>query len=101
MARKATTAKDSRAAKYGAILAQQGVTLADCIVLGYKFPDNAHVAGFHFDLMGVHIPTLLFDGVGDSAIVIIKPDPWNPETPGIIDILANQNAGKEYKPNLI
>lgn len=101
MARKATTPKDSRAAKYGAILAQQGVTLADCIVLGYKFPDNAHVAASHFDLMGVHIPTLIFDGMSDSAIVIIKRDPLDPETPGIIDILAEKAGGKEYKPNLI
>lgn len=100
MARKTTTAKDTRAAKYGAILAQQGVTLAECIVLGYKFPDNAHAARFHFDLMGAHIPKLLFDGVNDTAIVIIKKDFWNPETPGIIDILAEQAGGKEYKPNL-
>lgn len=71
------------------------------MVLGFKFPDDIHAHGFHFDLMNAHVEYLLFDSMADgTAIVVIKKDNWNPENPDIIKLVAERAGGIEYKPNL-
>lgn len=101
MAPKTTTAKDTRAAKYGAILAQRGITLADCTVLGFRFPDDMHAHGFHFDLMNanetVKIEWLLFDSMPDGSAIVILSGTKQADR---IREIAEQAGGKEYKPNL-
>lgn len=90
--------KKTRESQYVEILSKQGVTLADCMVLGFKFPDDMHAYGFHFDLMNAHVEYLLFDSMADgTAIVVILRDA---EKADRIRAIAEQAGGTEYKPNL-
>lgn len=91
--------KKTRESQYAEILSKQGVTLADCMVLGFKFPDDMHAYGFHFDIMTEPHPIeyLLFDSTADgTAIVVIR----GTEQADRIRAIAEQAGGTEYKPNL-
>lgn len=89
--------KKTRESQYAEILSKQGVTLAACSVLGFRFPDDMHAHGFHYDLMNAHVEYLLFDSMADgTAIVVIR----GTEQADRIRAIAEQAGGKEYKPNL-
>lgn len=89
--------KKTRESQYAEILSKQGVTLAACSVLGFRFPDDMHAHGFHYDLMNAHVEYLLFDSMADgTAIVVIR----GTEQADRIRAIAEQAGGTEYKPNL-
>lgn len=93
--------KKTRESQYAEILSKRGVTLAACSVLGFRFPDDMHAHGFHFDLMNaddsVKRDWLLFDSTADgTAIVVIR----GTEQADRIRAIAEQAGGTEYKPNL-
>ena len=93
--------KKTRESQYSEILSKQGVTLAECMVLGFRFEKESDVHIFHYRLMNAHVEYLLFDGTADgTAIVVIKKDKWNPETPDVIKIIAEQAGGTGYTPNM-
>ena len=90
--------KKTRESQYADILSKQGVTLAACSVLGFKFPDDMHAYGFHFDLMNAHVEYLLFDSMADgTAIVVILRDA---EKADQIKAIAEQAGGTGYTPNM-
>lgn len=90
--------KKTRESQYADILSKQGVTLASCSVLGFKFPDDMHAYGFHFDLMNAHVEYLLFDSMADgTAIVVILRDT---EKADRIRAIAEQAGGTGYTPNM-
>lgn len=70
-----------------------GVALAECAVLGFRFPDESHAHGFHYDLMEEKAEYLLFSATNNNAIVVTR------NADEIRDI-AEQGGGVEYKPNL-
>lgn len=93
--------KKTRESQYVEILSKQGVTLAACSVLGFRFPDDMHAHGFHFDLMNadesVKRDWLLFDSMADgTAIVVLR----GTEQADRIRAIAEQAGGTEYKVNL-
>lgn len=97
----AKTGKQTREQQYAEILSERGFELSKCTVLGFKFPDEAHAHGFHFDLMGatseIKVEWLLFDSMADgTAIVILRSDKYA----GFVRATAEQDDGTEYKPNL-
>lgn len=92
--------KKTRESQYAEILSKQGVTLAECTVLGFKFPDDMHAYGFHFDIMTEPKPIehLLFDAMADgTAIVVIRKDAGNADR---IKAIAEQAGGTGFTPNL-
>lgn len=94
----AKTVKKTRESQYTEILAGRNKTLAQCSVLGFRFPDEAHAHGFHFDLMNNHVDYLLFDSMADGTAVVIIPR--ESEQADQIRAIAQQAGGNEYKPNL-
>lgn len=106
MARKTTIAKETRARRYDNILrcprvdGTPGVRLSDCIVIGFRFPTDTQVVGFHYAMLNAHIDCLLFDRTGTDAIVIFQKDSWNPETADVIRMIAECRGGVEFKPNM-
>lgn len=90
--------KKTRESQYTEILAGRNKTLAQCSVLGFRFPDESHAHGFHFDLMNAHVDYLLFDSTADgTAVVTISKESEQAER---IRAIAQQVGGTEYKPNL-
>lgn len=90
--------KKTRESQYTEILSKRGLTLAACSVLGFKFPDDMHAYGFHFDLMNANVEYLLFDAMAyGTAIVVILRDAGNADQ---IKAIAEQAGGTEYKVNL-
>lgn len=93
--------KKTRESQYVEILHEKGLTLADCMVLGFKFPDDMHAHGFHFDLMNAEASVkrdwLLFDSTQDgTAIVVLR----SAEQAARIQAIAKRAGGNEYTPNL-
>lgn len=88
--------KKTRESQYTEILADRNKTLAQCSVLGFRFPDDTHAYGFHFDLMNNRAGYLLFDATPDGKAVVMAL----PEQADRIREIAEQAGGKEYKPNL-
>ena len=89
--------KKTRESQYSEILSKRGVALAACMVLGFRFPDDMHAYGFHFDMMFADVEYLLFDSMADgTAIVVIR----GTEQADRIRAIAEKAGGKEYKPNL-
>ena len=90
--------KKTRESQYAEILSKRGVALAACSVLGFRFPDDIHAHGFHYDLMNAHVEYLLFDSMADgTAIVVILRDA---EKADRIRAIAEQAGGTGYTPNL-
>lgn len=90
--------KKTRESQYAEILSKQGVALAACMVLGFRFPDDIHAHGFHYDLMNARVEYLLFDSMADgTTIVVILRDA---EKADRIRAIADQAGGTEYTPNL-
>ena len=90
--------KKTRESQYTEILAGQNKTLAQCSVLGFRFPDEAHAHGFHYGLMNAHVDYLLFDSTADGTAVVIIPK--ESEQDDQIRAIAQQGGGNDYKPNL-
>lgn len=90
--------KKTRESQYVEILHEKGLTLADCMVLGFKFPDDIHAYGFHFDLMNAHVEYLLFDSTPDGTVIIVVSR--ESEQTGRIREMAERAGGTEYTPNL-
>lgn len=90
--------KKTRESQYDEILGFRGLTLKQCRVVGFAFPDEAKQHIFHFALMQSGISYYLYDGTADGkAIVIIGRDT---STEQAIKDLAGRMDGKEYQPNL-
>ena len=94
----AKTVKKTRESQYTEILAGQNKTLAQCSVLGFRFPDEAHAHGFHYWLMNAHVDSLLFDSTADGIAVVIIPE--ESEQADRIRAIAQQGGGNDYIPNL-
>lgn len=95
----AKTVKKTRESQYAEILAtRHEKTLAQCSVLGFRFPDESHTHGFHFGLMNNRVQYLLFDSMADGTAVVIIPK--ESEQADRIRAIAQQAGGNEYKPNL-
>lgn len=94
----AKTVKKTRESQYVEILADQNKTLAQCSVLGFRFPDESHAYGFHYGLMNAHVDYLLFDSMADGTAVVIIPR--ESEQADRIREIAEQAGGNEYKTNL-
>lgn len=90
--------KKTRESQYIEILAGRNKTLAQCSVLGFRFPDEAHAHGFHYGLMSAHVDYLLFDSTTDGNAIIVIPR--ESEQADRIRAIAQQGGGNEYKPNL-
>lgn len=94
--------KKTREEKYTEIiLNKHGIALDSCTVLGFRFPDDIHAHGFHFDLLNADASVkrdwLLFDSTPDgNAIVVIR----GTEQATRIREIAEQASGTEYTPNL-
>ena len=93
----AKTVKKTRESQYTEILAGRNKTLAQCSVLGFRFPDEAHAHGFHYGL-NAHVDYLLFDSTADGTAVVIIPK--ESEQADRIRAIAQQGGGNDYKPNL-
>lgn len=94
--------KKTRESQYAEILSKRGISLVACSVLGFRFPDDMHAHGFHFDLMNadesVKRDWLLFDSTADgTAIVVIR----GTEQADRIRAIAERLGGEEYKPEII
>lgn len=90
--------KKTRESQYAEILSKRGVTLAACSVLGFRFPDDIHAHGFHYDLMNANVEYLLFDAMAyGTAIVVIMRDAGNADQ---IKAIAEQDGGIGYTPNM-
>ena len=94
----AKTVKKTRESQYDEILAGLNKTLAQCSVLGFRFPDEAHAHGFHYGLMNAHVDYLLFDSTADGIAVVIIPK--ESEQADRIRAIAQQGGGNDYIPNL-
>ena len=94
----AKTVKKTRESQYDEILAVLNKTLAQCSVLGFRFPDEAHAHGFHYGLMNAHVDYLLFDSTDDGIAVVIIPQ--ESEQADRIRAIAQQGGGNDYIPNL-
>ena len=69
----AKTVKKTRESQYDEILSGLNKTFAQCSVLGFRFPDEAHAHEFHYGLMNAHVDYLLFDSTDDGIAVVIIP----------------------------
>ena len=94
----AKTVKKTRENQYDEILDGLNKTLAQCSVLGFRFPDEAYAHGFHYGLMNAHVDYLLFDSTADGTAVVIIPK--ESEQADRIRAIAQQGGGNDYKPNL-
>lgn len=94
----AKTVKKTRESQYDEILAGLNKTLAQCSVLGFRFPDESHAHGFHYGLMNAHVVYLLFDSTADGIAVVIIPK--ESEQADRIRAIAQQGGGNDYIPNL-
>jgi len=94
----AKTVKKTRESQYDEILSGLNKTFAQCSVLGFRFPDEAHAHGFHYGLMNAHVDYLLFDSTDDGIAVVIIPQ--ESEQADRIRAIAQQGGGNDYIPNL-
>ena len=94
----AKTVKKTRESQYDEILSGLNKTFAQCSVLGFRFPDEAHAHGFHYGLMNAHVDYLLFDSTDDGIAVVIIPQ--ESEQADRIRAIAQQGDGNDYIPNL-
>lgn len=94
----AKTVKKTRESQYDEILVGLNKTLAQCSVLGFRFPDEAHGHGFHYGLMKAHVDYMLFDSTADGIAVVIIPK--ESEQADRIRAIAQQGGGNDYIPNL-
>lgn len=66
--------KITKGQQYEAILSQKGVSLSDCRVLGFRFPDfPLHAQSFHLRVM-CRVKYFLFDCFDDNAYIVIPKD---------------------------
>lgn len=62
--------------QYEAILADKGLTLKDCEILSFEFPDASKRYLFHYELMEGKFDYLLCDCLGTYAkVVVVKSSP--------------------------
>ena len=94
----AKTVKKTSESQYDEILSGLNKTLAQCSVLGFLFPDEAHAHGFHYGLMNARVDYLLFDSTDDGIAVVIIPQ--ESEQADRIRAIAQQGGGNDYIPNL-
>lgn len=74
------------------------LTMDDVTILGYRFPNDTHCHGYHFDLMNAHVPYLFFDGYSDGRANVVFRN-GDPSIQQARDIAA-ERGGEEYKPNM-
>ena len=79
----AKTVKKTRESQYDEILSGLNKTFAQCSVLGFRFPDEAHAHGFHYGLMNARVDYLLFDSTDDGIAVVIIPASLSGRLPNI------------------
>jgi len=89
--------KKTRESQYDEILGFRGLTLKQCRVVGFVFPDEAKQHIFHFALMESGISYYLYDGNNINAVIVIGRDT---STKQALQDLAGRMDGKEYQPNL-
>lgn len=88
----------TREQKYKEALAISGIDWAAVKVACYSFPEENIVQIFHFALMNAKVNYILFDGMGESAYVILEKD--DNTSPQRMAEIAGELGGKERTPNL-